>query len=249
MKRMSALLLSSLSLLLVAACTSGPEKREITVFAAASLKDAFTELEKSFEASHPGADVRISFGGSSDLAQQIVNGAPADVFASASPSTMDTVAKADLIEGRAEVFAVNTLRIAVPPGNPKGIKALADLTKPGTALVLCAPQVPCGAAAKQVATAAKLTLKPVSEEPDVRSVLGKVSAKEADAGLVYVTDVLSAPGKVEGIDFPESADAVNEYPLALLKKSKQAQLAREFAELVRGQAGRDVLTRAGFGPP
>ncbi|MFB9908892.1 molybdate ABC transporter substrate-binding protein [Allokutzneria oryzae] len=249
MKRITVLLSLLGAGLTLAACTSAPEQRTVTVFAAASLKESFTELEKSFEGSHPGVDVRISFGGSSDLAQQIVNGAPADVFAAANTSTMDTVAKSDLIDGRSEIFAVNTLRIVVPKGNPKGVKSLADLTKPGTALVLCAPQVPCGAATKQVAAAAKLTFTPVSEEPDVRSVLGKVGAGEADAGLVYVTDVLSAPGKVEGVDFPESADAVNEYPLALLKKSKQAQLAREFAELVRGQAGRDVLARAGFGPP
>jgi molybdate transport system substrate-binding protein len=248
---------AGLAVLALAGCGGGPagssppggSARTLTVLAAASLKDAFTNLGKQFEADNPGAQVRFSFGGSSDLAQQIVQGSPADVFAAASQTTMDTVVKAGLNDGEPQVFATNTLQIAVPPANPKGITGLADLAKDGVVLVLCAQQVPCGDAAKKVAQAAGITLRPASEEPDVKSVLGKVTAGEADAGLVYVSDVRSAGGKVKGIDFPEAARAVNDYPISVVKNSQQADLARKFADLVRAEAGKKALRDAGLSAP
>src|SRR4051794_37388724 len=168
-----------------------PEKRTLTVLAAASLTGTFGALEKQFETDNPGVDVVVSYGGSSDLAQQIVNGAPADVFASASDTTMKTVTDAGLADGAPAVFATNVLQIATLPGNPKGITSFADLAEPDLKVVVCAPQVPCGAGAQRIETATGAQLSPVSEETDVKSVLGKVTSGNADAGLVYVTDVAS----------------------------------------------------------
>lgn len=236
--------------LLVAGCGTSPatESRTLTVLAAASLTDAFTALEKTFEADHPGVDVKLNFAGSSTLVQQITNGAPADVFAAADEKNMEKVVDAGLADGP-EVFATNRLRIAVPPGNPARITSFADLAKDGVVVVVCAPRVPCGAATEKVEKAAGVTLTPVSEEQDVKSVLAKVTAGEADAGLVYVTDVNSAGDKVEGIDFPESAEAVNSYPITALRDAPQAALAKEFVELVRGPAGEEELTKVGFVVP
>lgn len=221
----------------------------LTVFAAASLKPVFTELAADFEAAHPGTAVRLSFAGSSDLATQISQGAPADVFASADTRNMARLADASLLAGPARNFASNTLTIAVPPANPAAVGSLADLARPGVRLVVCAPQVPCGAAAKTAEKAAGVTLKPVSEETSVTDVLGKVTSGQADAGLVYVTDVRAAAGKVQGIDFPEAREAVNTYPMATVAASRNQELAAEFTELVTGAAGRQVLAAAGFGTP
>jgi molybdate transport system substrate-binding protein len=148
-----------------------------------------------------------------------------------------------------QVFATNTLQIAVPPDNPAGITGLQDLARPGVRLVVCAPEVPCGAAAQQLAAAAGVELQPVSEEQAVTDVLGKVRAGEADAGLVYVTDVLAAGDEVRGIDVPQAATVVNAYPVAPVTGSDQADLAKEFVELVVGPAGQDVLADHGFGTP
>lgn len=232
-----------------AAESATPEARTLTVSAAASLTDVFGELESQFEADNPGVDVVMNFGSSSDLASQIVNGAPADVFASANLRQMAVVADAMLVEGEAEVFVTNVLQIAVPEGNPRGVAAFADLTDPALKLVVCAPQVPCGAATETIEAATGVTLAPVSEEPDVRSVLNKVTSGEADAGLVYVTDVLSSADQVDGVDFPESQDALNEYPIAVLADAPQPELAAAFVELVRSPEGAAVFEAAGFGTP
>jgi molybdate transport system substrate-binding protein len=241
------------AMLVAAGCgsssASGPGQRTLTVLAAASLTESFGALEKKFEAEHAGVDVKISFQGSSALAQQIVNGAQADVFASADEANMKKVTDAGLAAGTPEIFATNQLTIAVPPGNPKKITSLADLAKDGVIVVVCAPQVPCGAAAQQVEQAAGVTVRPKSEEQDVKAVLTKVSAGEADAGLVYLTDVNSAAGKVTGVDFPEAAKAINKYPIAVVKDAPQAELAKAFVELVRGEAGRAELTKVGFRVP
>ena len=221
----------------------------LTVFAAASLKQTFTELGKRFEAAHPGTDVTFNFAGSSDLVAQLEEGAPADVFASADTATMARATAADLVSGQPVDFATNTLQIAVPPGNPAGITTLADLAEPGVKVVLCAPQVPCGSAAAGVEAAAKVDLTPVSEETSVADVLGKVSSGEADAGLVYVTDVKAAGDEVEGIAFPESSSAVNTYPVAALSGTRTASLAAAFVALVTSAEGREVLADAGFGAP
>ena len=219
----------------------------MTVYAAASLTPTFTELAKQFEAEHEGVDVRLSFGGSSDLATQIQNGAPADVFASADTATMDELVQDDLTAADPQDFATNTLEIAVPPGDPAHVSYLADLARPGLKLVICAPEVPCGAAAQQVARLAGITLDPVSEEQSVTDVLGKVTSGEADAGLVYVTDVKAAGDAVEGVPFAESKKVVNTYPIAPVADSGQSDLAQEFVDLVLSDAGQQVLRDAGFG--
>jgi len=230
---------------------SGGSKRTLTVFAASSLTKTFTELGKEFEDAHDGVTVRFSFGGSSDLVEQIQSGAPADVFASADTKNMDKLGDTATDP---QDFASNTLEIAVPPGNPAGITSLQDLAKPGVKLVVCAPEVPCGTATQTVAHAAGLTLKPVSEEQSVTDVLGKVTSGEADAGVVYVTDVKGAGDQVEGITFPESSSAVNVYPIAALNDPERGGaardvLAQEFVEFVLGDQGQKALTQAGFGQP
>jgi len=228
---------------------SAGEGKTLTVFAAASLKAPFTTLARSFEASHPGTKVTLSFAGSSDLATQLGQGAPADVFASADPANMAKVTGAGLAEGSPRNFASNTLTIAVPPANPAGIMSFADLARPGTRVVVCAPQVPCGAAAVAVEGKTGVRLAPVSEESSVTDVLGKVASGEADAGLVYVTDVKGAAGKVKGVPFPESAAAVNTYPITALRGSRSKDLAGAFLEEVTGAEGQKVLADAGFGRP
>ncbi|HEY2101168.1 MAG TPA: molybdate ABC transporter substrate-binding protein [Pseudonocardia sp.] len=229
--------------------SAAPGAATLTVSAAASLTDVFNQLGKTFESQNPGSTVRFNYGGSSDLAQQIVNGAPADVFAAANTSTMATVSKAGLVSGDPSVFVTNVLQIAVAPGDPKGIHTFADLTKPDLKVVVCAPQVPCGSATVQVEKATGVALKPVSQETDVRSALSKVSNGDADAALVYVTDVKSSKGKVDGVDFPEASKALNQYPIAVLKNAPNADLAAKFVALVRGADGQQVLKNAGFGTP
>ncbi|OFI38278.1 molybdate ABC transporter substrate-binding protein [Arthrobacter sp. SW1] len=228
---------------------SGATEETLTVYAAASLKKTFTGLAKAFERSHPGTKVVLNFAGSSDLATQISQGAPADVFASADTKNMDKLADAGLLDGEPADFATNVLEIAVPPGNPASISAFADLAKPGVKVVVCAPQVPCGAATEKVEKGTGVGLKPVSEESSVTDVLGKVISGEADAGLVYATDVLSAGNKAKGIPFPEAAQAVNTYPIATVGVAKNKELAKAFVELVTGAEGREALADSGFGAP
>lgn len=221
----------------------------VTVFAAASLKETFTRLAADFEAENPGSKVTLNFAGSSDLATQISQGAPADVFASADSRNMTRLADANLLDNAPTDFATNTLEIVVPPSNPANIASFADLGKPGVKVVVCAPQVPCGAAAEVVEKAAGIALQPVSEESSVTDVLGKVVSQEADAGLVYVTDVKTAGSKVKGIPFPESGKAINTYPIATVGSARNKELARAFIELVTGAEGQKVLNDAGFGTP
>ena len=248
------LLAAALSLLLPAtACgggdAGGSSGDTLTVYAAASLTASFGTIADRFEAEHDGVDVKLSFGGSSDLATQIQNGAPADVFASADTATMDDLVGAGLTGADPEDFATNVLEIAVPPGNPAGIATFQDLGKPGVQLVVCAPEVPCGAAARGVADQAGVTLHPVSEEQSVTDVLGKVTSGEADAGLVYVTDVQAAGDQVVGIPFPEASSVVNVYPIAPVADTDQSALARQFIDFVLSPAGQQVLKDAGFGAP
>lgn len=223
--------------------------RTLTVFAAASLKAPFTKLAGDFETRNPGTTVRLNFAGSSDLATQITQGAPADVFASADTANMAKVTDASLVEGTQEDFATNILAIAVPPANPAEVRAYADLARPGVKVVICASRVPCGAAARAVAEASGTDLLPVSEEASVTDVLGKVTSGEADAGLVYVTDVLAAGNKVVSVPFPESATAVNTYPIATLRTGRNQDLAAAFIATVTGPEGRAALRDAGFGTP
>jgi molybdate transport system substrate-binding protein len=221
----------------------------VTVFAAASLKESFTTLGKDFEKAHPGTKVTFSFGGSDTLAASITGGAPADVFAAASPKTMAIVTGKKDAAGTPATFVRNQLEIATLPGNPDKVASLKDLTKPGLKVVLCAKTVPCGAAAQKALQAGNLDLMPVSYEQDVKSALNKVVLKEADAAVVYRTDVKAAGGKVEGVDFPESASAVNDYPIVLLKNAPNAAAAEAFIQLVQSPEGRQVLIGAGFLKP
>lgn len=229
--------------------SSGAGDTTVTVFAAASLTDAFTTIAADFEEEHPGTKVALSFDGSSTLVTQLQNGAPADVFASADTTNMDNLTAAGLQGQDPQDFATNTLEIAVPPGNPAGVSSFSDLTKPGLNLVTCAPEVPCGAAAQKIAAAEGVTLQPVSEEQSVTDVLAKVTSGEADAGLVYVTDVKAAGSDVEGVTFPETTDAINTYPITTLAASKQADLAQQFVDFVLGDQGQTVLGDDGFARP
>ncbi|MGV8870953.1 MAG: molybdate ABC transporter substrate-binding protein [Rhodococcus sp. (in: high G+C Gram-positive bacteria)] len=222
---------------------------EITVFAAASLRATFTDLGSRFQAEHPGTSVELSFAGSSDLAAQLIAGAPADVFASADTNNMTEVVDAGLVAGDPADFATNTLTIVTAPGNPKNITSFADLANPDVLTVICAPQVPCGAATASVETAAGTDVPAVSEESSVTDVLGKVTSGQADAGLVYVTDAAGSGDAVTAVPFAESSGAVNTYPIATLSGSENEATARAFAELVTGPVGRDVLARAGFAAP
>ncbi|MFB7708630.1 molybdate ABC transporter substrate-binding protein [Streptomyces sp. NPDC056105] len=221
----------------------------VTVFAAASLKESFTTLGKDFEKAHPGTKVTFSFGGSDTLAASITGGAPADVFAAASPKTMAIVTDKKDAATAPSTFVRNQLEIATLPGNPDKVASLKDLTKSGLKVVLCDKTVPCGAAAQKALDASKLKLTPVSYEQDVKSALTKVELKEADAAVVYKTDVKAAGSKVEGVEFPESTNAINDYPIALLKDAPNAEAAKEFIALVQSSEGQKVLTAAGFLKP
>lgn len=220
----------------------------VTVFAAASLKEAFTALEASFEAAHPGTRVVFSFGPSSGLAAQINQGAPADVFASASPKNMDQVVQAGAASSATD-FASNVLQIAVPAQNPAGISQLADLARPGVKVAVCQVAVPCGAAAAKVFANGRIAVTPVTEEVDVKSVLAKVTLGEVDAGLVYVTDIRAAGAKVRGIDIPAGVNAPTKYPIATLTGSANASAATAFTDYVLSADGRAALTAAGFAKP
>jgi molybdate transport system substrate-binding protein len=222
---------------------------EITVFAAASLKSTFTALGTELQKQNPGTTVAFNFAGSSDLVTQLTQGAPADVFASADTNNMTKAVDAGLVAGEPVDFATNMLTIVTPPGNPKGIASFADLAKPGTSVVVCAPQVPCGSATEKIEKAAGVALAPVSEESAVTDVLGKITSGQADAGLVYVTDARGAGDKVTAVPFPESSGAVNTYPIAVLKESANVATAQKFIDFVTGPEGQKVLSEAGFTAP
>lgn len=219
----------------------------ITVDAAASLNAVFPKLAASFQAEHPGTEVRFSFGGSSTLAAQIVAGAPVDVFAAASTATMKTVQDAKQAAAEPTAVARNQLEIAVPKGNPGRITGLKDFADAGKTIVVCAKEVPCGAAAQQVFDLAKVTAKPDSYEQDVTSVLTKVRSDDADAGLVYVTDVQAAGDGVEGIEFDESEQAITDVLVAPLTGSSNPSLALAWTQFVAQHE--DALQDAGFLPP
>jgi molybdate transport system substrate-binding protein len=226
--------------------TGGPHGT-VVVFAAASLKDTFTALAGDFERAHPGVRVVASFGGSDSLAAQIAQGAPVDVFASADTATMAAVTKAGDAKAPT-VFATNELEIAVRPGNPRHIGSLAGTAAGGVKLALCAPAVPCGSAATRAFASAGVSPHPVTLEQNVTAVLTKVELGEVDAGLVYRTDVKSAAGKVDGVQFPQAAQAVNSYPIAVVNTGHNAVTGQAFVEFVLSSDGQRVLQAAGFAP-
>ena len=221
----------------------------LTVFAAASLTDVFTGLGDQLEKENPELDVRFNFAGSDALATQITQGAPADVFASANDKQMKVVTDAGLQAADPTVVAENVLEIAVPKGNPGHVTGLKDFENADLTLAVCAPSVPCGAAAQTVFTAAGIDAQPDTEETDVKAALNKVQLGEVDAALVYATDVQAAGDQVEGIEFPEADEAVNQYPICTLKAAPNPDAAQAFVDLVNSDAGRKALTGAGFRTP
>lgn len=247
------------SALLLAGCASPtPEVEDttpastlegtVTVLAAASLTDVFDDLAAQFMEANPDVEVVMSYGGSSALAEQIVSGSPADVFASANESTMTTVDDAGLAVDPV-VFTTNVLELAVPAGNPGGVAGLADLADPELTIALCDPAVPCGSAAQKLLDQEGIVASVDTLEEDVRAALTKVALGEADAALVYRTDVISAGEEVESIVIPEAASAVNNYPISLLVDAPNAKAAQAFIDFVLGEVGRKALTDAGFGAP
>ena len=253
--------LSLLALLGTAACGGAPSSSgsaasapasgggltgTLTVFAAASLTDVFTGLGEALEDQQPDLDVQFNFAGSSALATQIVQGAPADVFASANQTQMTVVTDEDLQAGEPEVFTENVLQIAVPAGNPAGVTGLADFTREELTLAVCAPEVPCGAAAEDVFEIAGVAAVPDTLEEDVRAALTKVELGEVDAALVYASDIASAGDAVEGIEFPEAEEAVNEYPICALAAAPNPHAAQAFVDLVLSDEGQAALEAAGF---
>ncbi|OUE25680.1 molybdate ABC transporter substrate-binding protein [Clavibacter michiganensis] len=221
----------------------------LVVQAAASLTGSMDEVARGFERAHPGVTVTVSYGGSSTLAQQIVQGAPADVFASASDATMETVVDAGETAADPRVFARNALEIAVPPGNPGRITSLADFADPARTLALCSPEVPCGAAAASAFQAAGVTPRPDSLEQDVRAALTRVELGEVDAAVVYETDVRAAGDRVEGVPLPDDAAVTTDCVVAPLAGSASPEGAAAFADYVVGDDARAVFEAAGFRAP
>lgn len=222
---------------------------ELLVSAAASLTDAFAEVALAFEAAHPGVDVILNLGGSSSLREQILAGAPADVFASANMSNMSKVVTAGEVVGEPQVFAKNLLQIAVPSGNPAGITGLGDFGRDELLIGLCAAEVPCGDFARTALDRAGVVPAIDTNEPDVRALLTKIELGELDGGITYVTDVTSTGGRVSGIDIPESENVDAEYPIAVLNAAPNPDAAAAFVEFVLSEDGREILGRYGFAAP
>jgi molybdate transport system substrate-binding protein len=221
----------------------------VTVFAAASLTDSFKAVGGAFTKRHSSAKLDFNFAGSSALATQINQGAPADVFASADRSNLQKVVDAGNTAAAPVIFAGNRLQIVVGAGNPKGIRSLADLARAGLVVVLCAPSVPCGNYAGQALNKAGVKVTAASQEQDVKAVVTKVSLGEADAGIVYVTDVKAGGARVQGVDIPDDQNVSAQYPIAVLKGGPNPVGSRAFVNFVRSQAGQDVLQGFGFTSP
>lgn len=252
MRRTAAL--AALGLLPLAACgatTPQPGATPpvtVTVLAAASLRGVLDELAAGYERTHPGTTVRISYGGSAALAQQVVQGAPADLLATASDATMDTARASGRLEQPA-VIATNTMAIAVPAANPGHVTGLADLSRPGVTVALCQATVPCGATATTVLGRAHVAVQPATLEGDVTAVLTKVSLGEVDAGIVYATDIRAAAGRVTGITIPAGANTTTRYPVAVVSDGPQAAAARDLRAYATSAEAAAVLARHGFGRP
>lgn len=221
----------------------------LTVLAASSLTEAFTTLARDFEHDHPGTRVRLSFDSSATLAEQVDQGAPADVLATADEQTMRTVVSAGQVDGDPTVFATNHLVLALPSANPAHIRRFADLDRPGVEYVVCVRSAPCGTLAATLLKGAGIAAEPASEEVDVKAVLTKVRLGEADAGLVYASDVASAGSEVRQVDVPAGRATLNRYPVAALTDAAEPALARAWVRLVGSPTGRRVLAHDGFGRP
>lgn len=245
-RRILVVLAAGALVLGLTSCGGDTSTREtVTVFAAASLTDAFTDVAAAFEDSHPGTAVELNFAGSSTLREQILQGAPADVYAPADVTDMERVVDVGLV-AEPETFATNDLQIAVPPGNPAAVEGLEDFGDPDLVLGLCAEEVPCGELSRQVLEVAGVTPEPDTREPDVRALLTKVEAGELDAGIVYTTDVVST-GNVEGIVIPEDRNVVTTYPIGVVRDADPRSRAAAFVDFVLGGDGQAILHDHGFG--
>lgn len=229
------------------ACSDDGDKTKLTIFAASSLTTTFTTLEGQFEEAHPDTDVVLSFGSSTTLAEQITAGAPADVIATADDKSMSVVSDAGQVSTAPAKFATNSLVIAVPAGNPGNVTGVESLSS--TDFVMCVATAPCGAAGAEMLQNASVSAQPKSFEPDVASVLTKVELKEADAGVVYVTDAQSAQDKVDAVQITASENVVNSYFIAAVKGSAEASMATAWIDLVQSPSGQSVLSEAGFQGP
>jgi len=244
------------ALILLAACaqTTRPQgdtglEREVLVSAAASLSEAFAEIEAAFEAAHPGVDVVANLGASSTLREQILQGAPIDVFASANIANMDQVVSAGMTAGEPAVFATNLLQIAVPAGNPGDIAGLEDFARSELLIGLCVAEAPCGAFARQALASAGVVASVDTNEANVRALLVKIELGELDAGITYVTDVLSAGGTVAGVPIPDEHNIVAEYPIVVLADAPHPSAAAAFVAFVLSTEGQAILGEYGFSSP
>jgi molybdate transport system substrate-binding protein len=255
-KRLSVASVTLILLAGVAACgdddsggVDGQIGGTVLVFAAASLTDAFAEIATAFEAEYPGVDVQLNLAGSSSLREQILEGAPADVFASANQSNMDQLIEAGEVDGDARVFAENLLQIAVPAQNPAGVAGLEDFARQDLLIGLCAEGVPCGDFAREALANAGVEASIDTNEPDVRALLTKIGADELDAGIVYVTDIIAAGDLVEGIDIADDVNVVASYPIAPLAEAPNAAAASAFVDFVLSEQGQSILVSYGFAAP
>ena len=221
----------------------------ITVLAASSLTEAFTRLGRTFERRNPGVEVQLNFSASALAATQLIEGAPADVFASADQTTMTRVVDEHLVAGAPTLFARNRLAIAVEPGNPRHIRELADTVKSDRILVLCAREAPCGRYARQACRRSGVSLPEVATVESAKAAIAKVELGEADAAVVYVTDVRAAGPRVDGVTIPKADNVVAHYPIAVLRDSDDAAAARAFVRFVMSATGRGILASFGFGSP
>ena len=232
-----------------ASAASGKPSGQLVVFAATSLTDAFAKIGAQFEKANPGVTVKFNYDGSSTLATQITQGAPADVFASAAPANMTTVTDAGDATGTPQIFTRNTAEIMVEKGNPLHIESVKDLADNKIKVAVCAPEVPCGAVAQEVFKNAGVTVKPVSEETNVGGVVTKVTLGEVDAGIVYVTDVKENEGKASGVTIPADQNSITDYPIGQVKGAPNTTAAKAFISYVLGPNGQKVLASFGFMPP
>lgn len=241
--------LGAVTLLATVACAGAEsDTRTLVVSAASSLSDVFSIIETRFESTHPDVEVILNTGGSSLLREQIIGGAPVDVFASANPEIMDEVVDAGMLNGEPSVFAFNEMQIGVPRGNPSQIQGLEDFARQSLLLGLCAPTVPCGVFARQILDSAGIEASVDSEEPNVRALLLKLESGELDAGIVYKSDIL-ASSEVEGIPIPEKLNISASYVIGVIDAATDLEAATDFVSFVRSNAGRQILVDHGFEVP
>lgn len=247
LKRVAAIMIVIPAAMTTACAQPDDEVTTVTVLAAASLTESFTEIREAFQQANPDIEVEISFGPSSGLVSQVLEGVGADVLATANTATMEQAVQGGFVE-QPVTFAANSLTVAVPAGNPAGIEDFVDLTRPGVLVAVCEPSVPCGDAAQQVMAASGLPIEPVTYELDVKAVLAKVILDEVDAGMVYVTDVVAAGSRVREVMIPADISESLSYPIASIVDAPQDEAGQRFIDFVLGEQAQSILAADGFGP-